>query len=95
MFKGMLVCEDRSEQMMDLMANTGLHHKFVNTLDKVAPEATVYRKSGSWSNFHSDSVMVIGPKRKYILVGLAEDAGGEQIMRNLVHAVEEVLDIVD
>ncbi len=93
MFKGMLVCEDRSEQMMELMANTGLHHKFINTLDKVAPEATVYRKSGSWSNFHSDSVMVMGPERKYILVGLAEDAGGEQIMRNLVHSVEEVLEI--
>lgn len=95
MFKGMLVCEDRSEQMMDLMANPGLHHKFVNTLDKVAPEATVYRKSGSWSNFHADSVMVIGPERKYILVGLAEDAAGEQLMRNLVEMVEEVLEIGD
>ena len=95
LFKGMLVCEERSEQMMELMADSGLHHKFINTLDKVAPKATVYRKSGSWSNFHSDSVMVIGPERKYILVGLAEDAAGEQIMRNLVKTVEDVLEIGD
>jgi beta-lactamase class A len=93
MFNGMLVNEDRSKQMMKLMSDPGLHHKFVNTLDRIAPDAKLYRKSGSWSNFHSDSVMVLGPERRYILVALAEDGEGEKTMRKLVNRVEEVLNI--
>ena len=89
---GKLVSRDRSLQMMEIMANPELHHKFVNTLDKVAPNATVFRKSGSWKNFHSDSAMVFGTGwRKYILVALVEDPEGEQLMREMVIIAEEVL----
>ena len=93
MLNGQLVNENRSKQMMDIMVDPGLHHKFVNTLDKVAPNAKVYRKSGSWKNFHSDSVMVLGDQRKYILVAISEDKEGERNLRNLVHKIEDVLDI--
>jgi len=92
MAKGKLISPERSQQMMDIMADPLLHHKFVNTLDKIAPRARLYRKSGSWSNFHSDSVMVMGKEnRKYILVALAEDPSGEQIIRKLVYAVEKAM----
>ena len=89
---GQLVCEQRSEQMLGIMHDPKLHHKFVNTLDRIAPEAQVYRKSGSWRNFHSDSALVWGPERQYILVALLEDAQGESIIRQLVLEVEKVLD---
>jgi beta-lactamase class A len=92
MSKGQLISKERSAQMMEIMADPLLHHKFVNTLDKVAPSARLYRKSGSYKNFHSDSVMVLGkPNKRYILAALTEDPLGEQIMRNLVYAVEKVL----
>ena len=91
MAKGKLISPQRSQQMMDIMADPLLHHKFVNTLDKIAPSARLYRKSGSWSNFHSDSVMVESKSRKYILVALAEDKAGEQIIRKLVYAVEKAM----
>lgn len=91
MSKGRLISPQRSRQMMDIMADPLLHHKFVNTLDKIAPSARLYRKSGSWSNFHSDSVMVESESRKYILVALAEDKAGEQIIRKLVYAVERAM----
>lgn len=91
MAKQQLVNPERSEQMMAIMANPELHHKFVNTLDRIAPQATVFRKSGSWSTYHSDSVMVMGPERKYILTALIDDAGGEVICRELVMAIEKVL----
>jgi len=93
MVRGELVCDDRSRQMMDIMSDPGLHHKFVNTLDKVAPDAKLFRKSGSWRNYHADSVLVWGEDRRYILVALAEDAEGERTMRNLVTNIEEVLEI--
>lgn len=88
---GKLVTRERSEQMLDIMADPKLHHKFVNTLEKIAPEAKLYRKSGSWQNYHSDSVLVWGPKRRYILVALIDDPDGEDIIRKLVIPVEEVL----
>ncbi len=89
---GELVNEQRSREMLEIMQDPKLHHKFVNTLDQVAPKASLYRKSGSWKTYHSDSIMVIGPDwRRYILVALVDDADGENIIRKLVLPAEEIL----
>jgi beta-lactamase class A len=89
---GQLVNYNRSKQMLAIMERPELHHKFVNTLEKVAPAARLFRKSGSWHNYHSDSILVWGPSwRRYILVALTEDPEGEMLMRELVTIVEEVL----
>jgi len=90
---GKLVNRKRSKQMLDIMENPELHHKFVNTLDKIAPDARIFRKSGSWKNYHSDSVLVWGKdsNRRYILVALIDDSAGEQIIRDLIKPIEKVL----
>jgi len=90
---GKLVNRNRSKQMLKIMGNPELHHKFVNTVEKIAPEADLYRKSGSWQTYHSDSILVWGndPDRRYILVALIDDSNGEQIIRNLVKPIEKVL----
>lgn len=88
-----LVSPQRSEQMLDIMKDPELHHKFVNTLDRVAPRADVYRKSGSWRTYHADSVLVEGPDRHYILVALVDDPEGEAICREMVTAVEKVIQV--
>ncbi len=88
---GNLVSTERSEEMLEIMKDPALHHKFVNTLDKIAPKADLYRKSGSWKNWHSDSVLVWGPERKYILVALIDDSHGEQIVRDLVIPLEKAM----
>ena len=88
---GQLVSQERSEQMLNIMVDPKLHHKFVNTYDKIAPQAKLFRKSGSWSVFHSDSIMVWGPKRQYILVALVEDGDGENIIRQLGKAVDQIM----
>lgn len=89
---GRLVSAERSEQMLNILEDPALHHKFVNTLDRIAPNARLFRKSGSWRNYHSDSILVWGvPSRRYILVALIEDPDGEQIIRKLVVPVEQVL----
>jgi len=95
MATGALVTPVRCRQMLDIMDDPALHHKFVNTLDQVAPQAKLYRKSGSWKNFHADSVLVWGrnKRQRYILVALTEDPNGEQIIRNLVRVAEQVLQI--
>lgn len=94
---GQLVNRERSQQMLEIMDNPALHHKFVNTLDRVAPGAHVYRKSGSWKIYHADSALVWdeNPDRRYILVALAESEDGEQIIREMVNVAEKALAIKD
>jgi beta-lactamase class A len=89
---GKLVSFERSKIMLDLMVNPELHHKFVNSLEKVAPKAKIFRKSGTWKNFHTDSALVWGPEwRRYIIVALIEDPDGEKICRDLIMEVEKVI----
>lgn len=89
---GKLVNFERSQEMLGYLCDPELHHKFVNTLDKVAPKAKVYRKSGSWQTYHADSALVWGSAwRKYVLVALADDPSGEQIMRELMMEVDKTL----
>jgi len=88
---GKLVSRERSAQMLSYMDNPELNHKFINTLSRVAPDAQFYRKSGTWRTFHSDSVLVWGPERRYILVALLDDSDGERILRELVLTVDNML----
>lgn len=89
---GRLINPERSHQMLQYLHAPGVHHKFVHSLEALAPRADLYRKSGTWRQWHSDSVLVWGPDwRRYILVALVEDAQGSRIMQRLVPAVEDVL----
>ena len=87
---GKLIDEQRSAEMLGYMKDPELTHKFVNTLQRIAPNATIYRKSGTWKIFHADSVLVWGPDRKYILVALIENSNGGAIMKKLVEPIENV-----
>ncbi|MBU1679606.1 MAG: class A beta-lactamase-related serine hydrolase [Bacteroidetes bacterium] len=89
---GQLVSFERSKDMLNIMTDPELHHKFVGSIEKLAPNAKLYRKSGTWLSWHADSILVWGEKwRRYILVALVQDENGERIMRNLLPAVDEIL----
>ena len=90
---GKLVNPKRSKEMLDIMENPELHHKFVSSIEKLAPNARLFRKSGSWRTFHSDSILVWGPKRKYILVALVDDVQGEQIIRQIASKMDQIVKI--
>ncbi len=90
MVYGQLVSTERSKQMLDIMGDPELHHKFVNSIEKVAPKARLFRKSGSWRTYHSDSILVWGPERKYILVALVDDQNGEQIIREIASKMDAI-----
>lgn len=86
-----LISETRSEHMLSMLEAPEINHKFVNSLTKIDPDAKLYRKSGTWKTWHADSVLVWGESRKYILVALINDGGGEQIIRDLVEPLDEVI----
>lgn len=92
MATGRLVSPAASTRMLDYMSDPGIGHKFVKSLQEDAPQAKLYRKSGTWRDWHSDSVLVWGPDwRRYILIGMVEDSAGEQILQQLVEVAERAL----
>lgn len=90
---GRVISPERSREILEHLSKPGLNHKFVSSLRQRAPRARLFRKSGSWRTWHSDSILVWGPTwRRYILVGLVESESGETIMRQLAETVEGLLE---
>ncbi|MDX1555480.1 MAG: serine hydrolase [Xanthomonadales bacterium] len=90
--EGRLINAERSRQMLADLSDPKLHHKFVSQVEKRAPLAKMFRKSGTWQQWHSDAIMVRGTLwRDYILVGLIESTDGEAILREVVPAVEALI----
>ncbi len=89
---GKLISKERSREMLEILINPGIEHKFVKVLHQIVPRATIFRKSGTWKTWHSDSVMVWGPEwRRYIAVALVDNRNGEIILRKLITQLEIVL----
>jgi beta-lactamase class A len=89
---GRLINPERSRQMLKILAFPDLHDKFVSVLEKVVPPQRLYRKSGDYRIWQSDSILVWGASwRRYILVALVEHEQGEQILRELVPVAEHLL----
>jgi beta-lactamase class A len=67
--------------MKETLSNPGIHHKFVKGLDS-RPGVRIYRKSGTWKDFHADSALVESGQHRYVIVGLAEHSrGGDWLVR--------------
>lgn len=87
-----LINPERSRMMLEDLSDPRLHHKFVSQIDERAPNAKLFRKSGTWKQYHSDAIMVQGTRwRDYILVALVESTNGEAIIREVLPAVEELI----
>jgi len=90
--EGHLINAERSAQMLADLSDPHLHHKFVSQVEDRAPGAQMYRKSGTWKQWHSDAIMVRGTQwRDYILVGLVESQNGEHVLRQVLPAMEELI----
>ncbi|HXG27789.1 MAG TPA: serine hydrolase [Nevskiales bacterium] len=88
---GRLVSPEYSRQMKEIMGNPGIHHKFVKGLEESHPDARIYRKSGTWREFHSDSAIVERAGRRYIAVALAEHRKGGEWLQKLIVAMDDIV----
>jgi beta-lactamase class A len=89
---GKMINPERSRQMLEIFSTPGLHDKFVSVMEKTVPLDRLYRKSGEWSVWHADSMLVWdGEWRRYILAAMVEDPRGEDVLKQLVPVVEEIL----
>ncbi|UCD79593.1 MAG: serine hydrolase [Desulfobacterales bacterium] len=89
---GRLVAPQYQDDLVEVFSKPGITHKFVKGLKEAEPEAEVYRKSGTWKQFHADSGIITEKDREYILVGLVEHEEGGEGLVELISVVEEFLD---
>lgn len=87
---GELVNPKLTRIMKSMLADPGIRHKFVKGLAGI-PGLHLYRKSGTWQHWHADSALVEGQGRKYILVGLADDARGGEWLAALAPEVHKLV----
>ena len=70
-----------NELMKEILSKPGIRHNFVKGLES-RPGVRIYRKSGTWKDFHSDSALVEYGHYRYIIVGLTEHPhGGDWLVR--------------
>ena len=84
-----LVGPELTLKMKQILADPAIDHKFVKGL-KVRPGVKLYRKSGTWKQFHADSALVEYHAHKYIIVGLAEDSQGGEWLEELAAPLHDL-----
>jgi beta-lactamase class A len=87
---GKLVGPELTREMKSMLGNPGIHHKFVKGLADY-PDARIYRKSGSWRQWHADSAIVEAQGHKYIIVALAEDPNGGAWLSRLIEPIHQFM----
>lgn len=89
---GEIINPERSRHILETLSEPGIHDKFVSVVEKHVSPDRLFRKSGEWNVYFSDSVLVWDEGwRRYILAALIEDKNGEHILRDLVPVVEQLL----
>lgn len=88
---GTLVAPHLAHEMKSILGNPGIRHKFVQGLEEEHPGAQLFRKSGSWRTWHTDSAIVERNGRRYIAVALAEDPRGGEWLRRLIGRMDDAV----
>jgi beta-lactamase class A len=95
-----LVGPELTVKMKQILADPAINHKFVKGLKsnhkfvkglKARPGVNLYRKSGTWKQFHADSALVEFGAHKYIIVGLAEDPQGGKWLEGLAAPLHDMV----
>lgn len=85
-----LVGPQLTRKMREILADPEIEHKFVKGL-KARPGVQLYRKSGTWKQFHADSALVKYGVYKYIMVGLTEHPKGGQWLSELAAPLHDLI----
>jgi beta-lactamase class A len=87
---GQLVGPTLSVIMKEMLSKPEIEHKFVKGLE-YRENARIYRKSGTWHQWHADSAIVEAGGYKYIMVALAEDSHGGRWLTNMAAPLHDLI----
>jgi beta-lactamase class A len=88
---GQLVSPEHSRAMKAILGNPEINHKFVKGLKARHPDSTIYRKSGTWQDFHSDSALIEHEGHRYIAVALSQSPDGGRWLSELIVAMDNLI----
>jgi beta-lactamase class A len=89
---GRLVSRAASAQMKVLLADSEIDHKFVKGLKTTRPDAVVYRKAGTWQNWHADGALVERDDgTTYIAAALTSDSRGRWWLPRIIVAMDRLV----
>ncbi|MDP6182774.1 MAG: serine hydrolase [Gammaproteobacteria bacterium] len=88
---GQVVNPRLTRVMKEMLSRPGIEHKFVKGLAD-RDGVRIYRKSGTWRQWHADSAIVEAAGRyRYILTGLANDSRGGQWLANIAGSLHGLI----
>ena len=87
--EGRLVSPKYSAEMKEILSKPGIHHKFVKGLEGRGCE--IYRKSGTWLQYHADGALIEHGAKTYIAVAMMEDKHGGEIFPRLIQELDDVI----
>lgn len=86
-----LLSPELTREMKAMLGRPGISHKFVKGLNEARPGSNIFRKSGSWRQWHADSAIVERDGRRYIAVALAQSAQGGQWLEDLIVGLDNLI----
>jgi beta-lactamase class A len=89
--QGRLVNPHYSAEIKDILSKPAIHHKFVKGLESKGEHIEIYRKSGTWTEWHSDAALVEHNGKKYVAVALMHDAQGGDILPKLIVKLDSLI----
>ncbi len=87
---GRLVSPELTREMKAILADPAINHKFVKGLSGM-PDARIYRKSGSWRNWHADSALIEHKGHSFIVVALAQNADGGRWLKDIIKPIHDLI----
>ena len=88
--KGELVDPRLSDDMKEILSRPGISHKFVAGL-KDRPGVSLFRKSGTWRDYHADAALVESGDHRFVIVGLARHADGGKWLARLAAPMHDLV----
>jgi beta-lactamase class A len=88
--QGRLVDPDSSRELLEILSRPGIQHKFVKGLSST-PGVSIYRKSGTWKNWHADAALIEHAGKRYVAAALMENPEGGRTLERLIVGLDRII----
>lgn len=88
--QGRLVDPELNRELKEVLSRPGVQHKFVKGLQGV-PGVAIYRKSGTWRNWHADAALIEYNGKRYVAAALTEDPNGGRVLEQLIGGLHGII----
>ena len=88
--RGELVSEAAGARMKEILSKPAIQHKFVKGLANT-PGRRIYRKSGTWRNWHADAALIEAGDKRYVAAALVESPRGGDILVRLIGKLDTIV----